>query len=124
MNNRISEIEAAEDGLRAAMLAGDVTILDALIDDSLLFIGPDGSVLSKDGDLNLYRSGEQRILAVEFQDRQIRIREAVASVTVLAFVSGVFKGHAFEGHFRYLRVWQRTSAGWKVVAGTAFAISK
>ncbi len=111
MNNRTSEIEAAEDGLRAAMLAGDVTTLDALIDDSLLFTGPDGSVLSKDSDLSLYRSGEQRILALEFQDRQISAGEAVASVTVLAFVSGVFKGHAFEGHFRYLRVWQRTSAG-------------
>jgi ketosteroid isomerase-like protein len=118
-----SEIEAAEHALRTAMLAGDVTTLDALIDNSLLFIGPDENVLSKDEDLSLYRSGEQRMVKIDLQDQQIRVGEAVASVTARALVSGVFKGRAFEGYFRYLRVWKQTSKGWKVVAGCAFAQS-
>ena len=121
MNCEQSEIEIAEQTLRSAMLASDVEALNELIDDDLLFIGPDGSVLSKEDDLGFHRSGEQRITALDFQDQHIRAKGTVASVSVLAFVSGVFKGQAFEGRFRYLRVWHLTSAGWRVVAGSVFA---
>ncbi|WP_411871122.1 nuclear transport factor 2 family protein [Vulcanococcus limneticus] len=118
MSTENSEIEAVEQALRSAMLASDLAALDGLVDDALLFVGPDGSVLSKDSDLSLYRSGEQRITTLDFQDQQIRVGDAVASVTVLAFVSGVHRGHAFEGWFRYLRVWHRTPTGWRVIAGS------
>ena len=124
MNNEQSEIEIAEQTLRSAMLTSDVQTLDQLIDDDLLFIGPDGSVLSKESDLGFHRSGEQRITALDFQDQHIRARGSVASVSVLAHVAGVFKGLAFEGRFRYLRVWHRTAGGWRVVAGSVFALSK
>ena len=124
MNSEQSEIEIAEQTLRSAMLASDVLILHQLIDDDLLFIGPDGSVLSKEDDLGFHRTGEQRITALDFQDQHIRAKGAVASVSVLAYVAGVFKGHAFEGRFRYLRVWHRASGGWRVVAGSVFALGK
>ena len=124
MNSEQSEIEIAEQTLRSAMLASDVLTLHQLIDDDLLFIGPDGSVLSKEDDLGFHRSGEQRITALDFQDQHIRAKGAVASVSVLTYVAGVFKGHAFEGRFRYLRVWHRTSGGWRVVAGSVFALGK
>ena len=124
MNSEQSEIEIAEQTLRTAMLASDVQTLDQLIDDDLLFVGPDGSVLSKEDDLGFHRSGEQRITALNFQDQYIRAGESVASVSVLACVAGVFKGHAFEGRFRYLRVWHRASGGWRVVAGSVFALGK
>ena len=124
MNNDQSEIEIAEQALRSAMLASDGEALNELIDDDLLFIGPDGGVLSKEDDLGFHRSGEQRITALDFQEQDIRAGGSVASASVLAYVAGVFKGHAFEGRFRYLRVWRRTSGGWRVVAGSAFALSK
>ena len=124
MNSEQSEMEIAEQTLRSAMLASDVLTLHQLIDDDLVFIGPDGSVLSKEDDLGFHRSGEQRITALDFQDQHIRAKGAVASVSVLAHVAGVFKGHAFEGRFRYLRVWHRTSGGWRVVAGSVFALGK
>ena len=124
MNNDQSEIEIAEQALRSAMLASDGEALNELIDDDLLFIGPDGGVLSKEDDLGFHRSGEQRITALDFQEQHIRAGGNVASVSILAYVAGVFKGHAFEGRFRYLRVWRRTSGGWRVVAGSVFALSK
>ena len=124
MNNDRSEIEKAEETLRLAMLESNVTKLDQLIDDDLLFISPDGSVQSKDDDLTLHRSGEERITRIEFQDQRVQAGPYVASVSVLAFVSGSFKGHAFQGQFRYLRVWHRTPTGWKVIAGSASAQAK
>jgi Domain of unknown function (DUF4440) len=43
----VQRIRAQEHRLRDAMLAGNVAELDALIDDRLLFVGPDGGVYSK-----------------------------------------------------------------------------
>ena len=55
------KIRQLEERLRQAMLKSDVAELDALIDDRLLFIGPDGAVFSKKDDLDLHRSGAERI---------------------------------------------------------------
>lgn len=118
MDDSHHEVELAEDALRAAMLASDVEKLDALLEDDLLFVGPDGGVLSKAEDLGFHRSGVQRMTAIDFQERQFRVGPVVASVSALAFVAGVFKGHSFQGRFRYRRVWHRTPAGWKLVAGS------
>jgi hypothetical protein len=124
MNDEKSELEIAEETLRTAMLSGDVAKLNELIEDDLLFVGPDGGVLSKVDDLSLHRSREQRMTTLDFQEQHIRAGERIAAVSVLAFVSGVFKGHNFQGHFRYLRVWHRTSTGWKVVAGSVARLNK
>ena len=56
-----TEIHQAEERLRAAMLTGDVSELDALIDDRLVFIGPDGGAYTKEDDLELHRSGAERV---------------------------------------------------------------
>ena len=122
MTNDQFDIEIAEEALRAAMLASDVAALDRLIADDLLFIGPDGSVLAKSDDLARHRSGEQRMTTLQVQEQCIRVSGNVGSVSVLAHVAGFFKGHAFDGRFRYLRVWHKTSAGWRVVAGSVFAL--
>ncbi|WP_197686657.1 nuclear transport factor 2 family protein [Cyanobium sp. NIES-981] len=122
MINTQPDINRAEQALREAMLASDVSILDDLIDDQLLFIGPDGSVLSKEGDLGLYRTEAQHLTTIDFQETRVRLLGGMAFVTASAFVSGVFKGSAFAGNFRYLRVWHQTPTGWRVVAGSVHAL--
>ncbi len=52
-----TEIRHVEERLRNAMLTSNVTEFDALIDDRLLFIGPDDGVYRKADDLELHRSG-------------------------------------------------------------------
>lgn len=54
------EIVALETRLRAAQLAADVAELDALIDEDLLFVGPDGRLASKAQDLAAHSSGAVR----------------------------------------------------------------
>jgi ketosteroid isomerase-like protein len=114
-----SEIAALEEKLRSAMLHGDLSVLDSLIADELLFVAPDGSVLGKAGDLELHRSGAQRISQLEFADLLVRARGEVAVSTVAALVAGTFNEQPFSGHFRYMRIWARTQAGWQVIAGSA-----
>jgi hypothetical protein len=40
-------VQSAELALRQAQLAGDVAVLETLLDDALVFTGPDGAIYSK-----------------------------------------------------------------------------
>jgi hypothetical protein len=120
---RESEIGALEEQLRLAMLRSDVSVLDALIADELLFVGPDGSVLGKAADLELHRSGAQRISQLDFTDLLVRDHGVVAVTSVMARVVGTFNEQSFSGQFRYMRTWARIGAGWQVVAGSASLVA-
>lgn len=117
-----AEIERLEERLRTAMESSHVAELDALIDDRLVFIGPDGLLYDKEDDLGLHRSGEQRLTSVALRNLAIEVHGATAVSVVEADLEGVFKGEAFAGRYRYLRVWSRTDDGWRIIAGSVCAI--
>ena len=121
--NPESEIAALEEQLRGAMLRSDVSVLDSLIADGLLFVAPGGSIVGKAADLELHRSGAQRISQLDFTDLLVRAHGEVAVTTAVAVVSGTFNEQPFSGHFRYLRTWARTRTGWQVVAGSASSVA-
>jgi len=113
------EIVALESALRAAQLAADVTALDTLIADVLLFTGPDGSVGTKAQDLDAHRSGIVRFRAHE--PEELRIRRVGTDVAVTALrtrLSVEVGGTLTSGTYRYTRVWAKERGGrWRVVGG-------
>ena len=113
-----TKIRHLEERLRQAMLKSEVAELDALIDDRLLFIGPDSAVYSKKDDLELHRSGAERIARLDVEELRIEIYPSLAIVILLANMAGVVNGQAFEGRFRYMRTWAPTADDWRVVAGS------
>lgn len=73
MNAEIeAEIRACEARLYAAMLASDLTQLDLLIADDLLFAGPTGELATKAMDLELHRTGGTRFHV--FTPKELEIR--------------------------------------------------
>ncbi|MBA2707894.1 MAG: nuclear transport factor 2 family protein [Gemmatimonadaceae bacterium] len=54
-------MRASEAALRKAQLGGDVAALEQLVDDALVFTGPDGAVFGKADDLDAHREGWIRI---------------------------------------------------------------
>jgi ketosteroid isomerase-like protein len=113
-----SEIVAMEAELRAAQLSSDVAALDELIDDDLLFTGPDGELASKADDLAAHREGLLRLSAHEPEEMRIRrVGEDVAVVALRTRLAGVFAGMPFSGTYRYTRVWVRSGGRWRIVAG-------
>lgn len=52
-----STVQSAELAIRRAQLASDVAALDTLLDDALVFTGPDGAIYAKRDDLDVHRSG-------------------------------------------------------------------
>lgn len=115
-------LRASEDALRRAQLAGDVAALERLVDDALLFTGPDGAVYGKADDLDAHRQGWVRITRLEPSEEQVREAGDWAIVSVRMDMAGSWKGAPFAGPFRYTRVWRRTGDGWRVVAGHVSAI--
>jgi hypothetical protein len=118
-----AEILEAEERLRVAMLTSNVAELDALIDDRLLFVGPNGNLYHKVDDLELHRLGETQFNQIELEDIQIQPHASMAIAVVLANLSVTFKEQVFEGHSRYTRVWVQGDRGWQIVAGSVCSVT-
>ena len=113
---------ACEAALRRAQLSGDVAELDRLIDDELVFTGPDGGLYSKADDLDAHRTGMVRITRLDASDERIQRFGDVAVVSVRMEMSGTFRDEPFSGPFRYTRIWCARPDGWRIVAGHVSAV--
>jgi len=117
-----STVGHLEEALRVAMLTRDVVAQDSLIADTLIFVGPSGDVFRKKDDLDLHRSGRQKLTSAEWRSVEIVTHGRSAVALVTANLAGTFDGNAFSGDFRYCRFWAETDAGWRVVGGSALAL--
>jgi len=118
-----NSLRAREAALRQAQLTSDVGVLDRLVDEELVFIGPNGAVYGKADYLDGHRRGVIRITRLDPSEERIQLFGKVAVVSVRMEMSGTFEGNAFAGSFRYTRVWCARADGWRIVAGHVSAIS-
>ncbi|MGE5374176.1 MAG: nuclear transport factor 2 family protein [Bacteroidota bacterium] len=113
------EIIALEARIRAAQLGADVTALEGLISEDLLFTGPDGQLGTKAQDLETYRSGTIRFIA--HLPGELRIRRVGTNVAITSLRTQLkvdVAGNISGGRYRYTRVWAREQDGvWRVVGG-------
>lgn len=119
----LMQIQEYEERLRVAMLQSDVAELDVLIDDDLLFVGPGGGIYTKADDLQLHRSGAQRMSQADWRAVEVRSYGTTCITAVTAQLSGTFMGEPFSGLFRYVRTWVQREGVWRVVAGSVSAIA-
>ena len=120
MNKEI--ILDCENQLLAAMKSSHVQKLDELLHDDLLFVVPDGSVITKAMDLEAHRSGKMVIEKLVRQIEEIRLFGDTALVTLTLDTKGKMLDQPIEGKFRYLRVWKLFDGQWKVMGGSCTAI--
>ena len=113
------EIVSLEARIRAAQLNADVTALNELISDDLLFTGPDGQLGTKAQDVEAYRSGTVKFLAHVPQELRIRRVGANVAITSLRAELAVdVAGIISRGIYRYTRMWARENEKlWQVVGG-------
>ena len=107
----------AESALRQAQLASDVPALDRLVDDELVFTGPDGAVYGKTDDLDMHRNGWIRITRLDASEERVQRFGNIAVISVRMEMAGTFRGASFAGPMRYTRVWCQRPDGWRIVAG-------
>jgi ketosteroid isomerase-like protein len=116
-NDTDASLHAAEAALRRAQLSSDVAALERLLDDELMFVGPDGAVYAKQDDLEAHRHGAIRITRLDPSEERIQRYGQIAIVSVRMEMAGLFQGTPFAGPFRYTRVWCERGDGWRIVAG-------
>jgi hypothetical protein len=117
MTDSLADLRAAERRLQAAQLAADADALDGLLDDRLVFTGPDGKLYSKADDLAIQRSGGQRLTKVQETGLDALVDGRLGITWFHGELAGVFGGEEFAARVRYTRTWLRDDAhGWRVIA--------
>lgn len=112
-----STIEDLEEKLRHAMLASDVSTLNDLIADDLVFTMHTGLVVNKQFDLDAHRSGIFKFTKLDISDRQIHLYGDCTVVTLKVEAAGMLIQQPFSETYRFTRVWVQRQNRWQVVAG-------
>ncbi|TGD57916.1 nuclear transport factor 2 family protein [Flavobacterium humi] len=116
------QITEVENRLLAAIKSSDVKALDTLLHDDLLFITPDGQVLTKAMDLASHASGNMVIDYIVSVVDMVNIIEDTAVAIVTIETKGKMLNQPIEGKFKYVRVWRLSENHWKVIAGSCMAL--
>lgn len=112
----------AEIELMTAIKKADISVLEKVLHDDLLFNLPDGNTITKEFDLNSYRSGKIKIDSLEASNQIINIIDDTAVVAVTVSLKGTFDNNSINGVFRYIRVWKQFDDNLKVIAGSCMAL--
>ena len=107
-----------ENQLLEAIKTSDIDTLDKLLHDDLLFITPDGQVITKQMDLASHRLGTMVVEELVSTIEQINLIENTAIVIVVYETKGKMLGNPIQGRFRYLRNWSIFDGQWKVISGS------
>ncbi|WP_316821584.1 nuclear transport factor 2 family protein [Pedobacter gandavensis] len=123
MEHKLTEnsILEQEDKLYTAIKAGNITALDQLLHDDLLFILPGGETITKEIDLDTYRNGALKVKELLPEVEKLHIIDDMAVITLTMKLSGEFNAVPFEANFRYIRFWKKFPDGIKVVGGSGIA---
>jgi hypothetical protein len=116
-DSRTEDLRRAERRLQAAQLASDVADLEKLLDDRLIFTGPDGNHYSKGDDLDAHRSGQQSVTRVSEEDLIVLVDGGTGVTWFLGTLEGTLAGTPFTARVRYTRTWIHDDIrGWRLVA--------
>jgi ketosteroid isomerase-like protein len=111
-------IENLEDKLQQAMLTSNVSVLDDLIADDLVWTMHTGVVANKQDDLEAHRTGVFRFTKVEISDRKIHpYSNDCVVVTLKAELAGTLGDQAFSAPYRFTRIWLQRQNRWQIIAG-------
>lgn len=122
MNLTKSEMIELENNLVVAIQKSDVAYLEQVLHDDLLFIAPNGLIITKAMDLASHRAGEMKVDELVHSFVELRLLEDTAVVIVDYDTKGTMLGNPIEGKFRYLRVWKKFPDGLKIFGGSCIKL--
>ena len=97
-------INVLEEQLKTAMLNSDVSVLNQLIADDLIFTSHHGQIMSKQDDLDAHKSGFVKINSIDQSEQRIHLHDDTAIVSVLSSIQGEFGGEESLSALRFTRV--------------------
>lgn len=112
------EIIELEQKLIEGIKTSDIIFLDKILHDDLLFLAPNGQLITKAIDLASHKAGQMIVDEITSIIEEIKIIDNTAVAVVVYDTKGKMLGNPIEGQFRYIRVWKRFDDGFKVIGGS------
>lgn len=116
------EIIEVELRLIEAIRNSNLSFLERVLHDDLLFLAPNGQVVTKAMDLASHRAGDMVVERIDPTFEQIQLMGDTAIAIVVYDTRGVMLGNPIEGKFRYIRVWKKAPA-LQVIAGSCLMLN-
>lgn len=112
-----------ETALIEAIKISDVPFIDNILHDELLFLAPNGQVVTKQMDLASHRAGDMvvEMLIPTFEACHILGNTAVS--IVVYDTKGTMLGHPIAGLFRYIRTRQVVGDSMKILSGACVQLA-
>jgi ketosteroid isomerase-like protein len=116
------KITKLEYQLIEAIKTSDIKFIENILHDDLLFLAPNGQVVTKEMDLNAHKSKQMSVeqLIPKFEDFKIIGNTAIS--IVVYDTKGMMLGKPISGQFRYIRTWKSFKDGIKVVSGACLQV--
>lgn len=100
----------------------NLEVLEELLHDDLMFNIPTGQTITKEMDIENYRSGVMNVEDITISDRTIKTFDTISTVVVTIHLKGKYLDQIIDGKFRYLRVWKSHNNSLKLIAGSGIQI--
>lgn len=116
------QILQLENRLYKAMKESDLNVLDELLHDDLLFVLPSGETITKEMDLQTYKSENLKIVELNPVIENLNIIDDIAIITLNMEINGILDSESFKANFRYIRFWKEFQDGIKIIGGSGIAV--
>ena len=117
-----SEIIDLEEKLVEYIKRSDIEGLDKVLHDKLLFIAPNGAVVTKAMDIASHKAGDMVVNSLILKIEQISIIEDNAIAITIYDTSGTMLAQPIQGQFKYVRIWKKFANGLKVIGGSCIKL--
>ncbi len=111
-----TDILALEDDRYGAMLKGDVSALEALLDDELVYTDSSGRIDTKTQYLDSFKVGLRKYRNIERRNLQVIIRGNAALVFCELHIQASLRDAPRNVRTKALAVWTKTGDKWRLLA--------
>ena len=100
----------------AAVVKGDVAMLEGLTSDDYILINANGQLSDKATTMNNIKTGNIKLTANEVSDLKVRVYGDTAVVTGKSSAKGTIGGRELKGPVMFTRVYVKKNGKWQSVA--------
>lgn len=114
--NTEEEIKKLEMDRAAAVVKGDMAMVEKQTSDDYTLINADGQMASKQQMIEAFKSGKSKLSMNDLSDMKVRVYGNTAVVTGKSKVNGMMNGKDATGSVIYTRVYVKKGGHWQSVA--------
>ena len=105
-----------------AIRTGNIDFLEKVMHEELLFLAPNGLVVTKEMDLASHRAGHMRVDELLPHSENINILGDTAVSVMVYTTRGTMMGNPISGRFRYIRTWKEFPEGIQIISGACIQL--